>query len=118
MADKLSAAQQRRADLETLDSWAKEQGVDDQSLMLLLKEIALQSLDGGYRSEKVCVSAEGGVVLVTETFPTIAVSAIGQIHKIAQDARKEMEKEPPADPVININVGRKRLEDVLKDKKG
>ena len=59
------------------------------------------------------MKSDTGTVEVVERFPAIAVQALAQIHKIQTDIQKELDKAPPADPVINIVVSRKRLEDVL-----
>lgn len=113
---KPNSAQERRKDLESLTKWTKEENVDARSLILLLKEIAMSCMDEGIRSERVNMKSEdGGISTLTERFPSIAVTAIAQIHKIVEDAQKELKGTPPPDPVINIVMTRKRLEDVLKE---
>jgi hypothetical protein len=109
-----TAQQQRRKDLEALAEWSREAGTDERSLITLLKEIAISCVDEGIRSERINMKSEdGGISELTERFPAIAVSAISQIHKIQTDCQKELDKAPPADPVINIVISRQRLEDTL-----
>ena len=109
---KLTPLQQARKDLEDLHEWSKENGVDDKSLILLAKDIHERCADG-LVSEKVCMKMDDGKVEVIERFPAIEISALQFIHKVRQDALKQLEKEAPADPVINILMNRVRLEDTL-----
>lgn len=111
---KLSPLQQARKDLEDLHQWSKEHGVDDKSLILLAKDIHERCADGVV-SERICTKAENGVAEVLERFPAIEIAALSFIHKIRQDALRQLEKEAPPDPVINLIMSRVRLEDTLGD---
>jgi hypothetical protein len=110
----ISPLQIARRDLETLHEWTKENGVDTRSLILLAKDIHERCADG-IASEKVCMKAEDGKVEVIERFPAVEISALQFIHKITQDALKQLEKEAPPDPIINVIMKRVRLEDVMLD---
>ena len=108
----INIAQERRKDLEALSRWAKEIGVDHRSLILLAMDVEKQC-DVGIISERVCMKAETGVVETIERFPAIRLQALAFIHKVLQEAQKEIDKLPPPDPIINIHMSRRRLEDVL-----
>lgn len=116
---KPNSAQQQRIELETLLEWAKEEGVDTRSLILLLRGIALSCIDAGIRSERVNMKSEdGGISTLTERFPGIAVTAIAQIHRMQEDVQKALKSIPPADPVIHIHMNHQRLEDSLETPEG
>lgn len=103
-----------RQDLNTLNKWLSDNGVDSMSLILLAKEIAISCVDEGIRSEKVhaAMKDEGGYVEVTERFPAVAVAALGFIHKVVEDEKKRLEK-TPEDRVINFGIEDAALEDEL-----
>ena len=105
-------AQERRRDLESLSKWAKEIGVDHRALIILAMDVERQC-DVGIISERVCMRSETGVVEVIERFPAIRLQALNFIHKVLQEAQKEIDKLPPPDPEIHIHMTRRRLEDVL-----
>lgn len=107
-------AQARRKDLESLAVWAKEIGADPRSLILLAMDVEKQC-DVGIISEKVCVRSDTGIVEVIERFPAVRLQALAFIHKVLQDAQKELDKMPPPDTEINLFIGRKRLEDALEE---
>ena len=112
MADK-TPAQLRREELEYLTSlWVKEHGVDAASLIMLTKEIVMTCVDEGFVSQKVNAKSDEPMDVI-ERFPGIAIQGISLIHKIVTDSQKELDKTPPPDPVINIVLSRKRLEDTL-----
>jgi hypothetical protein len=111
----LTPLQRARKDLEELMEWAKENGVDDRSLILLAKDVHERCADG-IISEKVNVKVDEGKVEVLERFPAVELSALHFIHKVKQDALRQLEKEAPPDPVINLIMSRVRLEDMLKDR--
>lgn len=108
----LSPLQVARKDLETLNEFLKEHNVDIRSLILLAKEIQEKCADGVY-TEKVCMKAEYGKVELVERYPQVELNALAFIHKVTQDTLKQLEKEAPPDPVINVIMSRVRLEDVL-----
>jgi capsule polysaccharide modification protein KpsS len=110
-----STAVDRRKDLQNVVIWSKEHGVDEISVVALLKEIAITCIEEGYDSESVCMKADEGKVTLNQRFPAVAVSALTQISRIMIGVHKELDKEPPADPVINLYIGKQRLEEVLEE---
>jgi hypothetical protein len=108
-----STSVERRKDLETLIAWSKEVGADERSLITLLLEVARNSTQVGYDSESVCMKVEEGKVALNQKFPAVAVAAYTQIYRIVKDIRDQLDSEPPLDPVIQVVINRKRLEDTI-----
>jgi hypothetical protein len=102
-----------RKDLDELNKWLKEAGVDTRSLILLAKEIAISCVDEGIVSERINMKSEdGGVSALTERLPAVSVAALGFIHKVVEDEKKRLEK-TPEDRTINFIISDGRLEDEL-----
>ena len=83
-----------RKDLDELNRWLKESEVDTRSLILLAKEIAMQCVDDGIRSDRINMKSDDGVTELTERLPAVAVAALGFIHKVVEDEKKRLEKTP------------------------
>lgn len=106
-----TARQKRNAVFEELHNWSFDVGVDHKSLILRLKSIAIECMEDGVTSEKICAGV--GILEVRERFPAIAIQAIQGIHRILGDCQKELDSAPIPDPIINLIVSRRRLEDAL-----
>lgn len=85
---------------------------DPISLIIELNELKKTVLNG-IVSERVSNKLEEGKVEVVERFANIALDCIKSKHAIVVHAEKMLMLEDQADPVININVARVRLEDTL-----
>lgn len=109
----MTPEQQRHDNLSYLvGAWANEHGVDPFSLVLLTKELGHSCMDEGVVSEKVNAKLETPMPVV-ERSPAVALGCWQHIHRMMTDAQKELDKTPPPDPIINIILSRKRLEDTL-----
>lgn len=113
MADKKTPTQIEREYMETLEEWSREKGADDRSLILLAQDIQRRCADG-ILSEKIHAKLDTPVE-VLERLPGIELQALQFQHKILEDNRRRLEKAPPPDTIININVNRRRLEDTINE---
>jgi hypothetical protein len=87
---------------------------DPISLIIELNELKKIVLDG-VASERVSNKLEEGKVEVIERFANIALDCIKSKHMIVAHAEKMLMQEDAADPVINIVMNPRRLEDTLED---
>ena len=111
--DANSAANQRRIDLEVLHEKSKEIGVDAVSLLSLAMEGYKLCMFEGNDSERVCTKGRGGRVTVRERYPAVALGYLQFAHKIVSEAQKELDKAPPPDTSITINVARRVVEPIV-----
>lgn len=112
--DKPSAAQQRRQRLEELERLRSERQLDEWGLILRAEDLYISCIDSGIVSEKVHTKLDNPFEVI-ERNPQVALACLKFIHDLGQDVQKELDRLPPADPIINIIMSRKRLEDVLED---